>query len=509
MLYKRTEGTLRTTHEIGSFLNKITAIKKDYIKDMRNLIASYANKKMLVNEHLDFTVRKSVETLITTIEETIQFEATFTANLTELSTEIENFVKDKTVRRQKLKADGETMTKELQNQYETLKRSKAFYASQAKDAEKQQAALVKASSDASVKTNKLAQMSTKTSIAIDKARTAENDYKDVVRQTNERQTAVYTREMPSLLKEFQTFEEERIAFVNEKMCKYADYVLSWPKVYEDAGKKCREAAEAVSAQLDISAYVQGNRTGHSAPRDIPVEIIPGPHNNNSTGDSGNTSGGGSSGSSQSGGGGNNGGLPVGGVDVNMVSSCEDLLKEKVDLDSKSSIEMYIQRIDSAVRTDEGTIASLEKMAAAYGNDPARKKMEAERDRIARCISAARAKREDLIVKLETIKSAAAAAAEVKSSAGGGMEGGSGSESGSVGESGSEGSSSSSSSSRDNPEVMVKVQGIYDYEATCDTELSFKEGQVFIVTEQDSSGWWYATADGKQGFVPANYVKVLE
>ena len=56
---------------------------------------------------------------------------------------------------------------------------------------------------------------------------------------------------------------------------------------------------------------------------------------------------------------------------------------------------------------------------------------------------------------------------------------------------------------------IKVRGVYDYTATCDTELSFKEGDIFYVTLQDDSGWWYATIDDKQGFVPENYVEVVQ
>jgi len=51
--------------------------------------------------------------------------------------------------------------------------------------------------------------------------------------------------------------------------------------------------------------------------------------------------------------------------------------------------------------------------------------------------------------------------------------------------------------------------LYDYTASADTELSFKEGDIFYVTLQDDSGWWYATIDDKQGFVPENYVEVVK
>lgn len=55
---------------------------------------------------------------------------------------------------------------------------------------------------------------------------------------------------------------------------------------------------------------------------------------------------------------------------------------------------------------------------------------------------------------------------------------------------------------------MRVRGLYDYTATCDTELSFREGDVLSVTEQDDSGWWYAELNGQSGFVPNNYVEVI-
>jgi len=59
------------------------------------------------------------------------------------------------------------------------------------------------------------------------------------------------------------------------------------------------------------------------------------------------------------------------------------------------------------------------------------------------------------------------------------------------------------------EKVTKVKGLYDYEATNDTELAFKQDEILTITQQDDSGWWYATnKSGKQGFVPNNYVKII-
>jgi len=56
---------------------------------------------------------------------------------------------------------------------------------------------------------------------------------------------------------------------------------------------------------------------------------------------------------------------------------------------------------------------------------------------------------------------------------------------------------------------VKARGVYDYTATCETELTFKEGDILTITEQDTSGWWYAEFNGQAGFVPNNYCEILK
>jgi hypothetical protein len=56
---------------------------------------------------------------------------------------------------------------------------------------------------------------------------------------------------------------------------------------------------------------------------------------------------------------------------------------------------------------------------------------------------------------------------------------------------------------------AKARGLYDYTATCDTELSFKAGDILGISERDNSGWWYATLNGKVGYVPNNYVELIQ
>eukprot|EP01111_Echinosteliopsis_oligospora_P014912 TRINITY_DN5735_c1_g1_i3.p1 TRINITY_DN5735_c1_g1~~TRINITY_DN5735_c1_g1_i3.p1 ORF type:complete len:1071 (+),score=360.39 TRINITY_DN5735_c1_g1_i3:181-3393(+) len=48
--------------------------------------------------------------------------------------------------------------------------------------------------------------------------------------------------------------------------------------------------------------------------------------------------------------------------------------------------------------------------------------------------------------------------------------------------------------------------IYDYEASTDDELTFKEGDVITILQKDQNGWWQGELMGKKGWIPANYVQ---
>jgi len=56
--------------------------------------------------------------------------------------------------------------------------------------------------------------------------------------------------------------------------------------------------------------------------------------------------------------------------------------------------------------------------------------------------------------------------------------------------------------------VVKAKGMYDYQATNENELSFGEGDLLTISEQDDSGWWFAELKGKTGFVPSNYLNLI-
>lgn len=48
--------------------------------------------------------------------------------------------------------------------------------------------------------------------------------------------------------------------------------------------------------------------------------------------------------------------------------------------------------------------------------------------------------------------------------------------------------------------------MYDFQGQTSGELSFSAGDVIDITQKETNGWWLGKKDGKEGWVPENYVK---
>mmetsp|Transcript_42548 Transcript_42548/g.66658 ORF Transcript_42548/g.66658 Transcript_42548/m.66658 type:complete len:100 (+) Transcript_42548:1177-1476(+) len=52
------------------------------------------------------------------------------------------------------------------------------------------------------------------------------------------------------------------------------------------------------------------------------------------------------------------------------------------------------------------------------------------------------------------------------------------------------------------------QAMFEYEATTETELQLKPGDVVTVLKEDTSGWWQGEMEGRIGWFPYNFVEIL-
>jgi signal transducing adaptor molecule len=54
--------------------------------------------------------------------------------------------------------------------------------------------------------------------------------------------------------------------------------------------------------------------------------------------------------------------------------------------------------------------------------------------------------------------------------------------------------------------VMKMVAMYDYEATEEGELTFKQGDAITVLEQFENGWWSGELRGQAGVFPVNFTK---
>jgi amphiphysin len=58
-----------------------------------------------------------------------------------------------------------------------------------------------------------------------------------------------------------------------------------------------------------------------------------------------------------------------------------------------------------------------------------------------------------------------------------------------------------------PRAQNIAVALFDYTAQCETDVSFRAGDLIAVKEKNESGWWKGTVNGKTGDFPGNYVKM--
>lgn len=71
--------------------------------------------------------------------------------------------------------------------------------------------------------------------------------------------------------------------------------------------------------------------------------------------------------------------------------------------------------------------------------------------------------------------------------------------------------STEGSSRAAPQPIAPkklMQCLHDYDATDPLELSFREGDVIVVIQENSTGWWKGELDGVVGLFPSNFTEEL-
>jgi hypothetical protein len=53
------------------------------------------------------------------------------------------------------------------------------------------------------------------------------------------------------------------------------------------------------------------------------------------------------------------------------------------------------------------------------------------------------------------------------------------------------------------------KALYDFAASSDGEFTFNGGDVFEIVQKEDNGWWLAKKDGKEAWVPSNYLEEVK
>jgi len=273
---------------------------------------------------------------------------------------------------------------------DALKKSKSTYYSRCKEAESAQAQYEKAKSEGTIKPKDLNKLHTKATKAIEQANLADEEYKRNIKKANSKQAKFIELEMPMLLKEFQTFEENRLNFLKKQFSVYKQLHGELPDFLQTVGASLQKSIDSINVEHDIKTYAEENRTNFTSPAEIQYEVY---------------------------------------------------AWENPNLAASQATSTSLPTLPSHTDTAKAPVQKIE---------PAKVEMRQ-----------ASSPREDNAPKVQESSNA-----------------------------------------------IVRAQGLYDYKATNDSEMSFNAGDVLIITEQDDSGWWFAEHNGNVGFVPRNYLTVV-
>ena len=466
-------------------------IEAKYAKALAKIARDYRGNKIIEKELGTF--RSTWDLTLTEIETKSNKHNDFSNRvLNELAVPIAAYVKEKENTRKKLVKNGQTLTKEYKDALDALAKAKATYVGRCKDADTATGQYQKAKAEGSIKPKELNKLNSKSAKATDSAMTANSEYRKFLKKANEKQSKFYEKEMPKLLSEFQDFEEERIRTMKSNFSKYSSMESEFPPVYDRSAKSLVDSSDGIDVKRDIETFLIQNKTGQSVLPEIPYEPYT-PTNPNQ--DFGGTDSPISSSTSS----------PMIPKSTSVPTSrAVDSHDHAASTDSYSGegrheqLQKQLEELRSTIKEQVKSKKGLEKLVKFYASDP---------------VAQERANRE-LEDQKEKIQSLKNQAAEIER------------ELGISGDSTPRQDESQNyyqepphayndptpdvaQEAAEEPGDVVTAVALYSYEATNESELSFKENDILTVTERDDSGWWYAELDGQCGFVPANYLQVQE
>jgi hypothetical protein len=494
LYYSRVSDTLKSLDDVSSFFKKLAAAEASYSKELFKLSKTVDQKLWKRTDKEIGTVEHSWTTFHAELEKVGKFHEQLASKAEELVVTMDTWVKEKEKTKLKLGKDGAKLTKDTHDTMTSLKRAKENYYKLHKAADDAEAAYQKKKGEPTAKQKDVDKLSKKSVEAKEKAQNADVAYKKVLEKANEHQANFYTSYMPKLLEEFQRFDEERTQFFKQMLEQYMTMLSALPPSLATSCDALNKVVGEIDAQADVSSFITNNRASGVTP---PPEIQYEPY----VGEGGVTSSLGSSPSTSSSisrstpsaakpavGGSMIVKQPAAAKQWGLSGADESLSPEQ----KKTKLEHQLKEINEDIESEIKSKKGLDKLVKFYAADAvAQKKAVQEAADQEKKIDVLKEEKAKIVKQLEAVGGS------------GDLPGDASPEPADAGEEGADGGDY-----EEVEYVEVKARALFDYEATNETELGFKAGDILTVSEQDESGWWYAELSGKQGFVPNNYLTVV-
>ncbi|KAL6061939.1 cell division cycle-related protein [Balamuthia mandrillaris] len=509
LYYSRLEDDLKSLSDVGSFFKKLGAIEARYAKDVQSLCKTVDPKLWKRTDKEIGTVSSCWQTIHAELDKIAKLhEDLSNKGSKDIYGEVENWLKEKDKTKKKLVKDGGKLTKDMHEMMSTLKRSKETYYKLHKDADNMLATYNQKKADPAAKPKDVEKLNKKSIEARDKANHADGNYKKTLEKANAHRVKFYTQDMPALLDEFQAFEEQRTGFIKKIVEDYMTTMNQLPPLLASTTETINNSVEAIDKQADIDTFIAENAALAVTP---PPAIDYEPYDANAPTDSAATSSGvlPATPASRIPGIKSRKGKDKGKDKLGKTQKSTELLRENKGneanggLSREAEIEARLKELKEQIATEVKSKKGLDKLVKFYATDPvAQKKAQQEATDQQAKVDKLKEEQKQLEQELEGIRGNAHSTEATDS------------------ESAAEPSAAANNSisKEDQPDaeeeddgeyVEVKAKALFDYDAANETELGFKAGDILTITEQDESGWWYAELNGKQGFIPNNYVEELE
>lgn len=350
-----------------------------------------------------------MDTVVTEIDGLLSRQLTFATKLIDMSVGIELKAKEQENMRKKVIDNAHRAERDYRSQLDALKKSKDKYNKSWQDYESITAQVTKAKA---TNDKKLGQLATKQNKAQEAFKVAEAEYKETLGETNKKQDQYFKEEMPAILKEFNAFETERIAFLKEKIVELSQEINEFPGIYENAGSHITAKGNEINAANDISQYVTENPTNFTIPPAFQFEQC-GSIDNNET---------------------------------NTASSASTPASSppKKEQEHKPSQPTSHPPKQQTPPSSPVTQPQTQPQKPPSSNETPKQAQETETG-------------DEQTGTISQLK------------------------------------------------LICKCRCLYEYKATCESELSFKKDDIAEIFEKDESGWWLAQVNGVQGYAPKNYL----